>query len=617
MQAQVNTVEFGKNRIQHKKLKWKFYQSKNFNTYMAQGGTEIARFVAQVAEEELPELENFIEYNLHRRADIVVYTNFEDYKQSNIGLGIDWQQSGGLTKLVNNKIVVFFDGNHNNLKVKIREGIAKVLTDNLLFGDDIGEFASNQALLDLPQWLTDGYVSYAAENWSTKKDDELKSEILSGNYKNFYNFAYLKPILAGHSFWNFIAEKYKKDNVTYFLYLARMYKNLNTASLKICKKKFKDVLAEFMESKQNQYTEDIRKRKNATKGKRTISEDVSKHNYYNFQINPNPKNNAYAMVQFKKGMYSVILNDNYYYVKTLLKRGVRVLQGDQSPNYPIMAWDGKGTRLLVIYAEDAKVKLFVWDYVARYKRFKQVLEGVDQVIDASFMLDANTVILSAVKNGHTDIFIYKIQENKLEQITNDVYDDLNPTYVSFPNRSGIIFSSNRPSANAPMEDTAIPSRNRFNVFLVDILNKSATKQITQLSSLQYSNASYPMQYNVNHFTFVADETGIGNRYAGFFSTQRDGLDTLYYIGEDIIRNPTKNELDSSLAAWRIEKPDSVSYFQVYKDSTYTFPITNYQSSILETRIAGNNGMVSEVRREGDYKYLFKLQVDDKALKNRN
>jgi hypothetical protein len=617
LHAQVNTVEFGKNRIQHKKLKWKFYQSKNFNTYMAQGGTELARFVAQVAEEELPDLESFIEYNLHRRSEIIVYTNFEDYKQSNIGLGIDWQQSGGLTKLVNNKIVVYFDGNHNNLRIKVREGIAKVLTDNLLFGDDIGEFASNQALLDLPQWLTDGYISYAAENWSTKKDDELKSEILSGNYKNFYNFAYKKPLLAGHSFWNFIAEKYKKDNVTYFLYLARMYKNLNTASLKICKKKFKDVLSEFMQYKQDQYFEDIKKRKNSPKGKRTISEDVSKYDYYNFQINPNPKNNAYSMVQYKKGMYSVILNDNYYNVRTLLKKGVRVLKGDQSPNYPVMAWDGKGTRLLVIYAEDAKIKLFVWDYVARYKRFKQVLEGIDQVIDASFMLDANTVILSAVKNGHTDIFIYKIQENKLEQVTNDVYDDLNPTYVTFPNRSGIIFSSNRPTADAPIEDTAIPSRNRFNVFLVDILNKSAVKQITQLSNLQYSNATYPMQYNVNHFTFVADETGIGNRYAGFFSTQRDGLDTLYYIGDELLRNPTKNELDSTLAAWRLEKPDSVSYFQVYKDSTYTFPITNYQSSILETRIAGNNGTVSEVRREGDYKYLFKLQVDDKVLKSRN
>ncbi len=615
--AQVNTVEFGKNRIQHKKFKWKFYQSENFNTYMSQGGTELGKFVAQVAEAELPELETFIEYSLQRRANIVVYTNYEDYKQSNIGLGIDWQQAGGLTKLVNNKIVVYFDGNHSHLRLQIREGIAKVLTDNLLFGDDIGEFASNQALLDLPKWLTDGYIAYASENWNTKKDDELKSAILGGDYKNFYHFAYKKPTLAGQAFWNYIAEKYKKDNVTYFLYLARIYKNLNHASLKICKKKFKEVLDEFMQYKQDKYYEDIRKRKNVPKGKLTISEDVSEHDYYNFQVNPNPKNSAYAMVEYRKGIYSVKLNDNFYDVRTLLSKGVKVVQGDQSPNYPVIAWDGKGTRLLVVYAEDAKIKMFVWDYVAKYKRFKQVIEGVDQILDASFMLDANTVIFSAVKNGHTDIFIYKIEENKLEQITNDVYDELNPTFVSFPNRSGIIFSSNRPSPDAPSNDTILPSRYPFNVFMVDILNKSAVKQITQLSNLKYGNATYPMQYNTNHFTFVADENGIGNRYAGFFSTQRTGLDTLYYVGEELLRNPSPKELDSTLVAWRKQEPDSISYFQVYKDSTYTFPITNYQSSLQETRIAGNNGLISEVRQEGDYKFLYKLKIDEDALSRRN
>ena len=31
--AQVNTVEFGKNRVQFKKFKWQYYQTKNFNTY--------------------------------------------------------------------------------------------------------------------------------------------------------------------------------------------------------------------------------------------------------------------------------------------------------------------------------------------------------------------------------------------------------------------------------------------------------------------------------------------------------------------------------------------------------------------------------------------------------
>ncbi len=615
--AQVNSVEFGKNRVQHKKFVWKFYQSPNFNIYTTQGGVELGKFVTQVAEEELRSIENFIEYSLQRRANIVVYNNYNDYKSSNIGLGSDWQNSGGLTKLVNNKLVVYFDGNHDHLKRQIREGISRVLTDNLLFGDDIGEFASNQALLDLPKWLVDGYVSYAGQAWSTEKDDELKSAILGGRYNSFYQFAFDKPVLAGHAFWNYIGIKYRKENITYLLYLARIYKNLNNACLRVCKKKFKEVLADFMQYEQQLYSQDIRQRRNQPKGQLNVSEDVSKNDYFRFQANPNPKSSTYAVVEFKKGQYSVKLMENFYDSRTLLKIGVRTNMGDINPNYPILAWDGKGTRLLVVYWEDGKTKMFVYDILAKFKRYKQAIDGFDQILDASFMLDANSVIFSAVKNGHTDIFTYKIEEQKTTQITNDVYDDLDPTFVAFPNRTGIIFSSNRPDPNAPTGDTVLPSKNRFNIYMVDILNDSKQKQLAKLTNLKLGNARYPMQYNTNHFTFVSDENGIGNRWAGFFSTQRNGLDTLYYVGEELLRNPTVKEFDSTLRAWQKQEPDSVSYFQVYKDSTYTFPITNYQSSLIETRIAGNNGIVSEVRREGDFKFLYKLKVDEQALAKRN
>ncbi len=615
--AQVNSVEFGKNRVQHKKFIWKFYQSPNFNTYTNQGGVELGKFVAQVAEEELRSIENFIEYSLQRRANIVIYNSYNDYKSSNIGLGSDWQNAGGITKLVNNKIVVYFDGNHDHLKRQIREGIARVLTDNLLFGDDIGEFASNQALLDLPKWLVDGYVSYAGEAWSTEKDDELKSAILGGRYNSFYQFAFEKPVLAGHAFWYYIGEKYRKENITYLLYLARIYKNLNNACLRVCKKKFKEVLADFMQYQQEVYSKDIRQRRNQPKGQLNVSEDISKNDYFRFQANPNPKSSTYGVVEFKKGQYSVKLMENFYDARTLLKIGVRTNQGDINPNYPILAWDGKGTRLLVAYWEDGKIKMFVYDVIAKYKRYKQEIEGVDQLLDASFMLDANTLVMSAVKNGHSDIYTYKIEENKLTQITNDIYDDLDPTFVSFPNRSGIIYSSNRPDPLAPNLDTVLPSKYRFNIYMVDILNDSKQKQLAKLTDLKMGNARFPMQYNTNHFTFVSDENGIGNRWAGFFSTQRNGLDTLYYIGDELLRNPSPKEFDSTLVAWQKQEPDSVSYFQVFKDSTYTFPITNYQSTLLETRIAGNNGLVSEVRREGDFKFLYKLKVDEQALAKRN
>src|SRR4030095_7587926 len=105
----------------YKKFYWKYYQTDNFNTYFTQDGLELGKYVAQVAEKELPGLEEFIEYGLQRRANIAVYNSFDDMQQSNIGLGIDWQGTGGITKLVNNKMLVYYDGNHENLRRQIRQ----------------------------------------------------------------------------------------------------------------------------------------------------------------------------------------------------------------------------------------------------------------------------------------------------------------------------------------------------------------------------------------------------------------------------------------------------------------------------------------------------------------
>ena len=41
--AQIGTTEFGKNRLQFKKMKWKFYQTPNFNTYFNQNGQPLAK----------------------------------------------------------------------------------------------------------------------------------------------------------------------------------------------------------------------------------------------------------------------------------------------------------------------------------------------------------------------------------------------------------------------------------------------------------------------------------------------------------------------------------------------------------------------------------------------
>ncbi|MEO6289453.1 MAG: hypothetical protein ABIO76_06010, partial [Ginsengibacter sp.] len=400
--GQLNTVEFGKNRVQFKKFKWAYYQTENFNTYYSQDGEPLAKFVAQIAEKELPDLESFTEYGLQRRANIIVYNSYNELEQSNIGLTNDLQTAGGNTKLVNNKVIVYYNGDHYDLRRQVREGIAKTLVDNLLFGDDLGEFAANQALLDLPKWLTDGYVSFAGENWSTDLDDQLKSAMLSGRYKNFYQFAFEKPLLAGHSFWYYVAETYKKENVTYFLYLARVYRNLNGASQRIAKKKFKDLLREFMTFQETKYDKDIRSRRNSPKGSMSVVEEISNNkDYFRFSANPAPRSQTYAVVEFRKGIERVVLYNDYTDRKVLLKSGVRLAENIPNPNYPLLAWDPKGNRLAVVYWQEGKVKLFIYDMLTKYKTLKQDLPEFDQVQDFKFMLDGNTLLFSAVKKGQS------------------------------------------------------------------------------------------------------------------------------------------------------------------------------------------------------------------------
>jgi hypothetical protein len=633
--AQINTVEYGRTKVQYKKFKWKYFQTKNFNIYYtdktkflesdnnndvtkanrSDNNELIAKYVAQIAEANLPEIENNAESGLQRRVNIILYNSYNDYKQSNIGQGIDWQIPGGTTKLVNNKIAVYFNSDHENLKFQVREAIARVLVDNVLFGDDIGEIARNQALLDLPEWLVDGYVKYLAQNWSTDLDDELKSALLSGTYRTFYQFAFDKPLLAGHSFWRYIEDNYKKENVTYFFYLTRVYKNLNSASEKICKKKFKLVLQDFMEKESEKYYEDIRKRKNNPRGKLFTQEEVGKKDFFKFQANPAPKSQDYAVVEYKKGVYKVYLVEGWIDKKLLLKFGARTNYKAYNNQYPLLAWDPKGTRLSVMYSEKGKIRLFIFDAVRRFKIEKTSFPSFDQVQDMNYM-SKDQLLFSAVRNGQSDIYSYNLSTQKLEQITNDVYADLDPTFVTFPSKTGIIYSSNRPQPESISNDTVVPNA-PYNIYLVDDWNKSEFKKLSKLTNVKFGNARYPSQYNSNHFTFVNDEKGVANRYAGFFNSTAAGYDTLIYVGSSVLHNPSLKDVDSLLAANKQEKPDSVGYFRVTDDSTYTFPISNYESGIVETRMSGDKDQISETRREGDYKLLYKLKVDEDKLKRRN
>ena len=101
----------------------------------------------------------------------------------------------------------------------------------------------------------------------------------------------------------------------------------------------------------------------------------------------------------------MVVYENLSDRKVLLRTGVRTNENEVNPSYPLLAWDGRGSRLACVYWEEGKVKLFVYDMVAKLKRVKQTITHFEQIQDMKFMLNPNNLLLSAIRNGQSDIFV--------------------------------------------------------------------------------------------------------------------------------------------------------------------------------------------------------------------
>ncbi|MFZ1635020.1 MAG: hypothetical protein WAT43_14150, partial [Chitinophagales bacterium] len=133
--SQGTQVQFGQNRVQYKDFTWQFYEGEHFLVYFNQGGQNLGKFAAQIAEADLIQIEDLLDYKLNSKPEIIVYNNISDYNQSNFAVGKEEQYNiGGQTKIIGNKIFIYFDGNHQHLRKQIREGVGKVLINAMIFG---------------------------------------------------------------------------------------------------------------------------------------------------------------------------------------------------------------------------------------------------------------------------------------------------------------------------------------------------------------------------------------------------------------------------------------------------------------------------------------------------
>lgn len=585
--AQGFYTDFGKNRVQYNDFEWQYYEAPNCVTYFYQGGRDLAKFTVQLAEEILPEIETKLEFRNSSKFEIMVYHNLSDLKQSNIGMDLELNNTGGVTKIIGNKIFIHFNGDYKQLERDIREGLTRVCIEKMIFGVNIQEILQNAVLLNLPDWYVNGLVSYVGQEWSPDLDQQLKAAILKGELEKFNRLTGEQATFAGHALWHYLNQAYGEATIPNILYLTRINRSVEGGFLFVLGNTTANVIEEFNDYYYKLYTKE-NEQFNLLNDDLTVftsGKRVKRRNLQLDELKVSPSGKYFAYTTSEIGKHIVYLYDMENDKKSVvLRTGSKSFTDGFNDNYPLLAWNKTGDELVVVYEKRDQIKLLQYKIKDKSKTVSDI-NKFQQVVDVAFANNREKLLMSAVRNGQVDIYIYHIPSTRTSQITKDPYSDLAPRYVKTNEQEGIIFASNRINDTLRTEtlNDTLPLANYDIYFYPLNSSKSGINDVVlvQITNTPLTNEQLPLQYDETYISYLSDENGINNRYVGYFDSIFIRTDTKVFFRDSTVLNPVY-ALDSANVAALI---DTIIYQDIYKTTAITFPVSNNAWSINESDIA--------------------------------
>jgi hypothetical protein len=489
-------MTFGKNRVQFRSYFWQHYVFERYNVYYNQGGDYTARYVGLNADKILTEMEYRLDYQLDGKINFLIYNDILDFRQSNVGLvsGNDQYNIGGVTAISNNKVLIYNYGDHNQIDKQMRAAMAELLVNEILVGSRYSDRLTNSALIAYPEWYIKGLVAYYGNEFDAEMQQKIKDGLMNGKYKKLQWLTNEDAMLAGLSFWTYIAINYGEPTLRDIMYLSRISKNINNAFVFVTGVPFKYLVKEWAAYNQYRYGEDQKLTDEGSEEK--IDTRVKKKAIYqNLLISPDKEYASWSTND--NGRVKIFVQNRKTSKKKKVYKFGNSLPQIMDAKYPIMRWFPNSNMLTWMYEHEQSIKLYFYNLQTEELEFRNI-GNVNRILDYSFNKDGSYMVFSAIKDGKTDLFLLELMSNDQKQLTDDLPDDLNPRFTS---RNHILFSSNRVSENK----TKISDQ--FDIFRSPIDGFDPVPMVTK-----GGNQIQTIPLQKDEFLYLTDENGIRNRF---------------------------------------------------------------------------------------------------------
>ena len=547
--------DYGKNRVEYNEFVWNYYRFDKIDIYFYKSSNEVAKQVAVLADENLKQLEKLLDSPIQDRMSIVVFNNLSELKQSNL-LPSDEEayNTGGITHIAGSKMFLYFNGSYADLKAQVRKGMAEMILNNLIYGS-FGQSFKNSTLLNFPEWYFEGLISYMSGPLSARDEALLMDGFLTKRFKRFNALTGDEARVAGHSIWDYIATAYGSKVIKDVLFMAIINRNVDDGFRFILGADLKAIMANWKENILYDYR---LKDKDKSVYKFLPGETLLKTRKDErlTHLALNKAGTKAALVVNRQGRYCLkIVDFEKGKKKTIDKGGYRIPQ-NADYSFPIPAWHPNGRIVAFLTEEKGFLWLNFYDTQKKKTETKEFFK-FDKVLSMEYSPDGKQLLMSAVKNGQSDIFLYTILNTQVEPITEDIYDDLDAHFIQGDKR--IAFRSNRNNTlleKANKKKLAVPSVNpNFDLFIANRTGRNQ-KELWRLSHSPDLDEQNINVLNSSQITYTSNRDGFHNTF-------------LIEIDSNIAYVDTTVHYDYTFSHYQVTRREENTLHQVVSPETST------------------------------------------------
>ncbi len=504
--------KFGKNRIQYRTFDWKIFRTSNFEVYHYQGGTNMAKLTAQFAETEFDRITEILGYTPYNRIKIFLYNSPGELLQSNMGLATFGDLDDQELDLAQSRVEIAFTGDQISFRKKLVMEISRLFVYDMLYGGNLKDALQSSLLLTLPDWFMSGIAAYIAEGWTPELSDYMRDVTLNRPIKKPALLYGKDATLIGQSIWNYIAERYGKDNISNILNLTRIIRTEQTSiTSTLGVPSYSRFLREWQEFYANSTAQASKGYTEPTpKWKYRLHEFNEVGNSASIKLSPDKK--WIAVSELHKSRYKVtVFNLETGRDIVVRQGGIQIGNAQQNSMLPLLAWTKYNTLAMVV-EENNRQNLFIFDKLDTKRpviRIKRSIRGLEQIVAMDVSDDGTMLAVSADKGGKNDLYLVSVSRASVIPLTNDLFDDLSPQFVAGSSRR-VVFTSNRPT-DSLRTDRGNYKNLKATVSLFEHDGSPQAETVTRLVD-SLGTALTAVRANDESVFFLSDYKGIKNLF---------------------------------------------------------------------------------------------------------